>query len=328
VLVTGDSSDRPVSGITTSGNAAFGVAVVGQDGTQITGVVTETDEGGGLRLSRSTNVAVTDFTATNQRIGVFTHVGSTGIVLDGVHTTGGSRGLVVEKSTSALEAKNSSFAGARVAGAALNGKDIALTGVQVSDARSGVRVERGAHDVRLTDVAVTGGQDGVVTAPATTGVVMSGITVTGVEEDGVRTFSTDGRITGSRISGGTTGIDVAAGTTISNTEVLGAEEGIHSRSPEPVYAAGITVDTTELGVNAAPGSPFVLTDSRVHALESIRGEIDARGVNDLSLPPLNLLGAIGVPLIVLAVVLEEVHSARQRRLGKSPSRRRRPPLPV
>ena len=328
VLVTGDSTARPVSGISTAGNAAFGVAVVGQTGTQITGVVTEADEGGGLRLSRSADVTVTDFHATEQRMGVFTHVGSTGIVLDGVHTTGGSRGLVVEKSTTGLEARNSTFASARVDGAALGGKDVTLRNVQVSDARSGVRIERGASDIHLADLTVTGGRDGVVTAPATTGVVMSGLTVTGVESDAVRTFSPDGRITGLQVDGASTGIDVAAATTITNSEISGTQEGIHSRSPEPVYAEQVTVDAVQLGVETAPGSPFLLADSSVHALESVRGEVETRGVNDLSLPPLNLLSAVGVPLILLAVVLEEIHSARQRRAGTTTRKRWRPDMPM
>jgi hypothetical protein len=149
-----------------------------------------------------------------------------------------------------------------------------------------------------------------------------------VEADAVRTFSPAGRITGARITGGTTGIDAAASTTITNTTINASEEGIHSQSPELVYASQITVDALELGINTAPGSPFLLTDSRVHALESVRGEIDQQGVNDLSLPPLNLLSAIGVPLILLAIVLEELHTARQRRMGTARLRRRRPPLPM
>jgi hypothetical protein len=44
------------------------------------------------------------------------------------------------------------------------------------------------------------------------------------------------------------------------------------------------------------------------------------GFNDLSLPPLNLLGAIGVPLVILAVLLELVHSLRQRRYGRGGGR--------
>jgi hypothetical protein len=327
VLVTGDSSSRPVTGISTNANGGFGVAVVGQNGIQVGGVVTLADEGGGLRLSRSTNVTVTGFTATDQRIGVFSHVHSSGIVLESVHTTGGSRGLVTEKSTTGLEARNSTFTGARVAGVAIDGGDIALNNVQVSDSLAGVRVERGAHDIRLTGLHVQGGRDGIVTSPATTGVVVSDLVVDHVESDAVRTFSPGARITGARISGGTTGIDVAAGATITDTTITGAAEGIHSRSPDPVYASGITVDTMDVGVNSAPGSPFTLVNSSVHALESVRGQVGTQGANDLSLPPLNLLGAIGIPLIVLAVVLEELHSARQRRLGRG-TRRRRPPLPT
>jgi hypothetical protein len=324
VLVDGDPTPRPVTGIATSGNGDYGVALVGQAGLAVTGVSTTADTTGGLRISRSTDVTVSDYRATDQRMGVFTHVGSSGVVLENVHTTGGSRGLVVEKSTTGLEARDSSFTGAHVAGAHIGGGDIALTRVQVNDADSGVRVERGAHDIRLTGVAVAGGEDGVVVSPGTSAIVVDGLTVEHVTSDAVRTFSPGARITGATITGGTTGIDVAAGATITNTTIIGAEEGIHSRSPDPVRAAGITVDTVELGVNSAPGSPFLLTDSSVHALESIRGEVEQRGANDLSLPPLNLLGAIGVPLIVLAILLEELHNARQRRMGNT--QRRRPPL--
>ena len=51
----------------------------------------------------------------------------------------------------------------------------------------------------------------------------------------------------------------------------------------------------------------------------MRGELTEQGTNELSLPPLNLLGAIGVPLVLLALVLELVHVARQRRaVGRRP----------
>ena len=328
VLVTGASSGRPIGGITTSRNRGYGVAVVGQSGMQVTGVVTAADVGGGLRLSRSSDVVVTDFTATDQRTGVFTHVNSTGIVLDGVRTSGGSRGLVTEKSSNGVEVRNSTFSGARVAGVAIDGRDMALNAVHVQDSRSGVRVERGAHDVRLTGLVVKGGQDGVVTAPGTAGVLLTDLVADNVDDDAVRTFTPDARITGARITGGSTGIDVAAATTITDTTITAAEQGIASRSPDLVQASRVTVDALDLGINSAPGSSLVLTDSRVHALASVRGEIAQQGVNDLSLPPLNLLSAIGVPLIVLAIVLEELHAVRQRRLGAGAVRRRRPPWPM
>jgi hypothetical protein len=83
------------------------------------------------------------------------------------------------------------------------------------------------------------------------------------------------------------------------------------------------VNATSVGIYTAAGSPFLLTRSRVHALESVRGTLDAQGVNDLSLPPLNLLAAIGIPLVLLAVMLQVVAAFRARRFGGDA--RRTPP---
>ena len=66
-----------------------------------------------------------------------------------------------------------------------------------------------------------------------------------------------------------------------------------------------------------------MRNSSAHALEAVRGTVTLRGVNDLSLPPINLLGAIGLPLILLAIVLELLHLLRQRGFG--PTRRTLPP---
>jgi hypothetical protein len=66
-----------------------------------------------------------------------------------------------------------------------------------------------------------------------------------------------------------------------------------------------------------------LRNSSVHAVQAVRGTVALVGVNDLSLPPLNLLGAIGLPLIGLAIVLELLHLLRQRGFG--PTRRALPP---
>jgi hypothetical protein len=76
------------------------------------------------------------------------------------------------------------------------------------------------------------------------------------------------------------------------------------------------VDAVAVGVNIAAGTPLTLTNSRVHALQAVRGTLGPRDTgNDLSLPPLNLLGAIGIPLIIFALLLEAMHSLRQRRYG-------------
>jgi hypothetical protein len=326
VVVAGESTGRPVTGITTNGNGGYGVVVVGQTGTSLSGIATTNDQAGGLRINRSTDLHVSDFTATDQPAGVFVHVGSTRIVLDHVRTSGGRRGVVVEKSTDELELRDSKINGARVTGVGIGGKHVLLSGVQVSDSRAAVRVERGSVGVRLAGLVVDGGRDGVVATPGTTGVVIADLMARNVESDAVRTASTDAEIIGGRITGGATGIDVAAATTISGVTIDGAGEGIHSRSPDLVRADEVRIDALNLGINAAPGSPFHLTGSSVHALEALRGQIQQHGTNDLSLPPLNVLSAIGVPLILLAIVLEQVHTSRQRKAGVR--RRRVPPVPV
>ena len=72
---------------------------------------------------------------------------------------------------------------------------------------------------------------------------------------------------------------------------------------------------------------MIVADSRVDALEAVRGTVQLQGINQLSLPPLNLLGAIGIPLILLALLLEQVQAFRQRGVGAG-VRRLPPTLPV
>jgi Right handed beta helix region len=324
VKITGQNSDRPITGITTSGNGEFGITITGQTGTRITGVATASDRSGGLNISRSIGLVVTDFTAADQRIGVFTHIYSSGVVLDRIRTSGGRWGLSIEKSTQDLRITDSTFEGAQVAGVAVGGHQVTLTGVQVRDSGTGVRIERGAVDTQLTNLTVSGGGDGVVAISGTTGLVVAGLVADYVESDAVRTASPNTRITGARITGGETGIDAEAATTITDTTISATAQGIRSRSPELVQATGVTIDALSVGVNAAAGSPFVLADSHVHAIQSLRGEVTSQGTNDLSLPPLNVISVIGIPLIVLAIVLEEIHSIRQRR--RRGENRPQPPL--
>ena len=148
------------------------------------------------------------------------------------------------------------------------------------------------------------------------------------ESDAIRTAGEGTRVVGGHITGGTTGIDTAAATTVTNTRIDQAETGIRSRSKDPVEATGVTIDALDVGVDVGTGSPFVLTDSTVHALQSARGDVVYKGTNDLSLPPLNVLSAIGIPMVALAVVLELVHLLRQKRFGIGRARRRPPTIPV
>ena len=101
-----------------------------------------------------------------------------------------------------------------------------------------------------------------------------------------------------------------------------------ARTNDPVTVDNVAVDAVTVGMNVAVGTPVVLTNSRVHALEAVRGQLAPEGTgNDLSLPAINLLGAIGIPLIILALILEGMHSIRQRRFGGT-NRHLPPSLPA
>ena len=213
-----------------------------------------------------------------------------------------------------------------MAGVSIGGQQTTLDGVQVRNSNTGVRIERGAGGAELANLTVAGGRDGVVAKADTTGVVITGLVVDNVASDAIRTASPDTRIVGGQITGGTTGIDVEAATTISDTTINAAEAGIRSSSPDMVRVTAVTIDTIDVGVNTATGSPVVLAYSEVHALESVRGQVDYAGVNDLSLPPLNVISLIGLPLILLAVILEEIHRVRQRRYDRARGPRRAPVL--
>jgi hypothetical protein len=327
MFVGGENSDRPISGLTTLNNKLYGLVVTLQKGAQISAISTEADEAGGLRLNQVVDANVTDFAATDQPIGVFTHVGSTGIVLDNVRTSGGRRGVVVEKSTTNLELKNSTIEGSRVAGVNIGGKEIQVNGVQVTDAKAGVRVERGAGHIKLNGMTIDGGRDGIVSSAGAQDVAIADLTANNVEDGAIRIATPGAVVNGGTITGGTTGIDVTGAATITAVAINGASEGMRARSPEMVRAENVAIDATNLGLNVSPGSQLVLANSSVHALEAVRGVFVPEGTNNISLPPLNLLAAMGVPLILLAIVLEQVHSFRQRRVGGN--RKRLPPaVPV
>jgi hypothetical protein len=193
----------------------------------------------------------------------------------------------------------------------------------VKSSGTGVRIERGSGGISMTGLSITGGKDGVISTPGTTNLTVQNLVTDGVSSTAVRTFTPDAKIIGGRIIGSSTGIDTGAATTITGTTITQVDEGIRARSTDPVRADNVDINALTAGITVAEGSLFVLTGSRIDALEAVHGVVQQQGLNELSLPPLNLLGAIGVPLILLALVLEQVNSFRQRSMGTV--RRRLPP---
>ena len=324
VQVSGPSSARPITGISTTGNAQFGLAVISQQAPQIKGVVTQADKVGGLQLAGDENPVVSDFAAIDQPIGVLTHVSSTKVNLSQLRISGGGRGIVMEKTTDGLTLAGSTIERAQT-GVSIGGKHIELRDLVIGESQSGVRVERGASGITATAVNVTGGQDGVVLVPGTTDIELRDLVVDGVANNGIRNASPNARILGGRVSNGTTGIDAEAATDINGTEITAVNTGIRARSPELVTADNVTVSAVTSGINVEEGSPFLLADSRVDALEAVNGNAQYQGLNTLSLPPLNVLGVIGIPLVLLALLLDQVQRFRQRQRGGFDRRRLPPP---
>ena len=326
VLVSGDPGARPITGISTTGNKSYGVSITGQKNVEIRDLTLSGDGLGGLELNRTTDSKVRGITATNEPYGVFLHVNSVNMSLDGLTITGGRSGIVAEKTTKSLQVTGSTIDSTRVAGIAIGGKGTQIDGLTVKNSRTGVRVERGAGDVAANNVTLIGGDDGLVTSGGSTGVVVKNLTTDGVD-NALRNLSSGMQISGGTIRGGRTGMDLQAGTTVDGIQVGLTTTGIRARAAEPIALDGVTVDAVSVGVESQPGTAVTLRDSSVHALEAVRGQVTLLGNTDLSLPPLNFLGAIGLPLILLAVVLEVAHLLRSRRFG--PTRRALPPpVPV
>jgi hypothetical protein len=323
VLVVGPSADRPITGITASGNAAFGLALLGQTGSTIDGVNTARNKVGGVRVSWSTDVDLRGVSTLDDPIGVYTHVGSAGIKLERVRLTGARRGLQVEKTTRDLTISESLIERASITGVAVGGHQVTLDKLTVNDSATGVRVERGAGEITAQGLNLSGGDDGFVALTATKGIVLRNLTIDGASRAAVRTFSPDLQLINGRLTGSATGIDAGAATEITAITIGGVDEGIRARSPDAIKVTDADVSALTVGINAAPGSPISLVNSRVDALEAIRGNVQQVGANHLSLPPLNLLGAIGVPLILVALILEQVQAYRQG--GYRRSGRRLPP---
>jgi hypothetical protein len=263
---------------------------------------------------------------TDEPNGVFLHVNSANVQLDAMAINGGRTGILAEKTTKGLQVTGSTIDGARVSGFAIGGKGTQIDGLTVKNSRTGVRVERGAGDVNADNVTLIGGDDGLVTSGGSTGVVVKNLTTDGVD-NALRNLSSGMQITGGTIRGGRTGMDLQAGTTVNGIQVGLTTTGIRARAVEPIALDGVSVDAVSVGVESQPGTAVTLRDSSVHALEAVRGQVTLLGNTDLSLPPLNFLGAIGLPLILLAVMLEVAHLLRSRRIG--PTRRvLPPPVPV
>lgn len=320
VLVAGETTNRPITGITTVGNGAYGVSVSGQHNAEISDLTLSGDQAGGLELERVSDSHVHDVTSTDAPVGVFLHVNSTNVAVDTLSVSGGRTGVLVEKTTAGLRFTNSTIRNVHVAGVAYDGRDGLLAALTVRDSATAVRVERGAGALTIDRLSILGGEDGLVASGGIAGVVVKNLWADGVSNDAIRSAGAGMQIVGGEIRGGHTGMDLRAATTITGTQVHLSAIGVEAGGADPIVLDDVTIDTEAAGIAAGQGSAVTLKNSAVHALHALLGEVNLVGANDVSLPPPNLLGVIGLPLILLALVLEFLHLWYQFRRKRKSSR--------
>jgi len=304
VVVSGAPTGRPITGIATVGNRFYGVAVTDQNQTEIGHLTLSHDQAGGLEIDHVSDGNVHDVTVLDAPIGVYVHGNSTSPTLQGIAVSGARIGVLVEKTTAALHLSRSTIDRAHVAGIVYEGRDGVLAAVTVIDSATAVRVEPDSGAVTVDGLRVVGGVDGIVTSIGAPAVVVKDLWADGVGNDAVRNLAPGMLIDGGRIRGGHTGMDLRAATRVTGTQVDLAATGVSVAAGVPVVLGDVRIDAEAVGIAAEPGSAVQLDNSRVHGLEAIRGDVRQNGPNDLSLPPVSVLGAIGLPLILVAILLE------------------------
>jgi hypothetical protein len=322
VLIYGTAVARTVSGIDTSSNGDYGIAVIRQDNLTLNDVSSTADRGGGLRLTGCTNCSTSGVTVVDDTVGVLVNGSSTRVKLMSTHVSGGAQGLVVAHGVSGVDIEDARIEGAAVSGVNISASNVVLRALIVSYSTTAVKLTGAAHDITLTAPVVYGGWDGLVIGATVSQVTLLDPEVTGVSNDGVITSLPGLRISGGRIYGGVTGINARAATVLDGTSVGRVNEGIHvgqSVVGQSVVVRGnrIDVNATTSGIKVDPGAEFVLADSRIRAREALRGDVTRQGNNYISPPQFPWLRSIGVLVIVVALALQLIYVTRFRRFRRS-----------
>jgi hypothetical protein len=320
VVVSGAATDRPITGIATRGNRAYGVTVTGQTHTEIGPLTLANDQAGGLEIDHVADSTLHDITALDTPIGVYLHGNSTNSTLDTLSINGARTGVLVEKTTTTMHLTRSTIERAHLAGIVYEGHDGLIAAVTVKDSATAVHVQPRSGPVTIDGLRVVGGTDGIVTSTGAPAVLLKNLSTEAVANDAVRNLAPGMLIDGGHIRGGHTGMDLRAETRVTGTQIDLTATGITISAGVPVTLGDVRVDAEAVGIAAEPGSTVQLSNSQVHGLEAIRGDVSQQGPNDLSLPPLSVLGAIGLPLILMAILLEFLYLYLNTRRARARSR--------
>jgi hypothetical protein len=316
VLVTGAVAGRSLSGVNAHGNGDFGAAVIRQSGFQVVGLSTFENASGGLRLTGCSVCTVTGTIAAREPIGLLVDGGARQITVNNPRVHGAARGVVLSHGVTDVDIRGLYVDQSSSVGVAIAATGVQLLGTVVSNSTTAVKVSGAAARVTLTDPRITGGRDGIVVAGGASAVTLRNLVAQGVSHNSVIVSSPGVVISGGQIEGGSTGINARAPTSIEGTSVSRVGEGIHVARGVTVHGTRIDVVATHSGIKVDPEGQFILTNSRVRAHESLRGQVVPRETNAITPPPFPWLGGIGVMLIGMAVLLELLRTVLRWRSGQ------------
>jgi Periplasmic copper-binding protein (NosD) len=322
VTVSGPSTDRPITAITTEANGGFGVLVAGQTRPSISALATRADGAGGLRLAGTTAGSVTNSTMTDEPIGVLVNGTATGSQLADLRIRGGQQGIVLTHQVTGVSITRTAVTDSSRRGVSVAGTAVALDDLSVTGATTGLRITSAAHSVTVTGGKISGGRDGIAVTARASEVVLRDPTIGGVDHDAIINSAAGTQIVGATITGATTGIEARQPTILTGATINGVNEGVHVSGAGTLNADRVDVLATNSGIKIDSSAPVRLTDSRIRARKALRGPVTLLGTNTISPPPLNWIGAFGVLFVLLALLLEALAVFRQYRL------RTRRPVPA
>jgi hypothetical protein len=166
VVVTGASTNRVITGITTLRNTLFGVAVLGQQHPVVADISGSEDRAGGLRLTNTTDAAVTNADLGDEPIGILINgAANRGSRVLGARITGGHDAIVIARGASAADLEGPTITGADHDAITSVGAGTRITGGSITDSRSGINVRAPAQ---MTGTTITGVTHGIHVGPGAT----------------------------------------------------------------------------------------------------------------------------------------------------------------
>jgi hypothetical protein len=313
VLVTGAVAGRVLSGVTAFANGAFGAAAIRQRDLQVIGISTFENRSGGLRLTGCLACRVAGTSAAREPVGLLVNGSASQITVENARVQGAPEGVLISHGVTGVDIGGLYVDQAGLVGVAVAAAGVRLREIAVSNSATAVNVTGAAAKVTLSSVMISGGRDGIVVASGARDVTLRNAVTHDLSHNAVVVSSPGVVIAGGSLDGGTTGINARAPTSIDGTSVSRVREGVHVARGVTVHGIRMDVVATRSGIKVDPDGEFVMTDSRVQAPDALRGRVVARGKNIISAPPFPWLGAVGVMLVAVAVLLELLRTILQRR---------------